>query len=130
MAKIIIAALIALVFQFVMMFITIKTKFATSEVDAMKIYKRVLFVVSAVLQWLAIAYLVWRGVLQFIADSPMTARDVVAMLFASLVIFQSYIILIFYWFYGRHIERLRKGMMQHIKITDAMLYDIEKLQKK
>jgi len=130
MAKIIIAALIALVFQFVMMFITIKTKFATSEADAMKIYKRVIFVVSAILQWLAIAYLIWRGVLQFIDDAPMTARDVVGMLVAAFAVFQSYIILVFYWFYGRPMEKMRQGMMKHIKITDAMLYDIEKLQKK
>ena len=123
---------IAIIFvtQFVVMWINIKRQFAKTEADAMKAARRVLFIVTAIVQWLAIAYLIWRGVLQFIDNAPMTARDVVWMLVAAFSIFQSYMILIFYWLYGRPMEKMRQGMMTHIKITDGMLYDIEKLQKK
>jgi hypothetical protein len=123
---------IAIIFvtQFVVMWINIKRQFAKTEADAMKAAGRVLFIVSAIVQWLAIAYLIWRGVLQFIDNAPMTARDVVWMLVAAFVIFQSYMILVFYLLYGRPMQIMHRGMMKHLKITDAMLYDIEKLQKK
>ena len=123
---------IAIIFvtQFVVMYINIKRQFAKTEADAMKTARRVLFIFSAVIQWVAIGYLIWRGVLQFINNAPMTARDVVWMLVATLSIFQSYMIFIFYWLYGRPMEKMRQSMMTHIKITDGMLYDIEKLQKK
>ena len=118
------------VIQFVIMWINIKRQFAKSEAEAMKAARRVLFIVTAIIQWVAIGYLIWRGVLQFINNAPMTARDVVWMLVASFSIFQSYMILIFYWLYGRPMKKMHEAMMKHLKITDAMLYDIEKLQKK
>jgi hypothetical protein len=118
------------VIQFVIMWINIKRQFAKSEAEAMRAARRVLFIVTAIIQWVAIGYLIWRGVLQFINNAPVTARDVVWMLVASFSIFQSYMILIFYWLYGRPMKKMHEGMMKHLKITDAMLYDIEKLQKK
>ena len=105
--------------------INIKIKFAPTEAQAKKDIRRIFLIIFGVLQWVAFAYLLWWIIKQFMADTPITTRNLMWILLAAFGLFHTYM-MVWIWLLMLLLGKFKELLFQNVDVTMALMKHAEK----